>query len=279
MKTDSPLTGKTAVCFESRMSESAAQLLEKYGANVISAPSMQEVPLEEHREVFNFAEKLFNGKVDVLICTTGVGTQMLIDTLETKYELEDILQALTNLSLVVRGPKPIRVLKKYDIPFDVTVPEPNTWKEILTAMDHHEKTGNLDGKQVAIQEYGESNEALIDELKDRGASVLRVTVYRWALPDDTGPLKKGIQAVLDKKVDLALFTSKTQIEHVMQLAAKEGVEERLQEAFNNLFVASIGPVCTRGLHTHGIQVDFEPSRPKLGVFVKEVGRNMPDLTG
>lgn len=277
MKPDKPLTGMTAVCFESRLSDSATALLEKQGAEVISAPSMQEVPLEEHDEVFNFGKKLFSEEVDVLVCTTGVGTQMLIDTLDTRYELDDILQALTELTIVVRGPKPIRVLKKYEVPFEVTVPEPNTWKELLEAVNAHKLTADLNGQTVAVQEYGETNEELLKGLEQRGAEVLPVRVYRWALPDDTGPLLKGIQSVLNGNVRIALFTSKTQIEHVMRMAEKEGIRERFQEALNNTLVASIGPVCSKGLNAQGIQVDFEPTRPKLGVYIKELSRHVPSL--
>lgn len=270
MTSDKPLSGLSAVCFESRLSKSAANLLEKYGANVISAPSMQEVPLEKHDEVFRFGKKLFNGKIDILICTTGVGTQMLIDALETTYDLEEILDALRTVTLVVRGPKPIRVLKKYKVSYEVTVPAPNTWKEILETMDNHEKTSSLTEKKVAVQEYGESNEDLLSELKQRGADVIPVRVYRWELPDDIEPLMKGIQAVVDRKVAMALFTSKTQIDHVMQIASEKGMGSLLKEAMNDLFIASIGPVCTGGLRSYGIKVDFEPTRSKLGVFIREI---------
>jgi len=276
MTSDKPLSGLSAVCFESRLSESVAKLLVKYGANVISAPSMQEVPLEKHDEVFSFGKKLFNGEVDILICTTGVGTQMLIDALETTYDIEEILDALRSVTIVVRGPKPIRVLKKYKVAFEITVPPPNTWKEILEAMDNHKITSTLTGKTVAIQEYGESNEDLLSKLKHRGADVLPVRVYRWELPDDTEPLMKGIQAVLDGNVAMALFTSKTQIDHVMQVATEKGMESPLKEAMNELYVASIGPICSDGLRSYGINVDYEPTRSKLGVFIKEISQNFED---
>lgn len=278
MTSDKPLSGLNAVCFESRLSESAANLLEKYGADVISAPSMQEVPLEKHDEVFRFGKELFNGEIDILICTTGVGTQMLIDTLETKYESDEILDALRSVTTVVRGPKPIRVLKKHNVPFEISVPEPNTWKEILETMDNHEKTANLRGKKAAVKEYGETNENLLGELKQRGADVLPVRVYRWELPDDTGPLINGIEAVLEGNVDMALFTSKTQIHHVMQMASERGLDTHLQKALNDLFVASIGPVCSSGLHSYGIMVDFEPTRSKLGIFIKEISYQLGDNT-
>lgn len=277
MKTEKPLSGTKAICFESRLSDSAALMLEKYGTDVISAPSMQEVPLEEHGEVFEFGDLLFDGEVDVLVCMTGVGTRMMIDTLRIRHEMDKILKALTGLTIVVRGPKPVTVLKELGVSYHVNAPEPNTWEELLEAMDNHPKTRDLDGKTVAVQEYGETNEPLLDSLRDRGAEVVQVPVYRWALPDDTEPLKKGIRAVLDGEVEISVFTSKTQIHHVMEMAAADNVVEEFREALNKTFVASVGPVCTKGLQGQGIQVDFEPTRPKLGIFIKELSLHFPNL--
>ncbi len=277
MKTEKPLSGTKAICFESRLSDSAALMLEKYGTDVISAPSMQEVPLEEHGEVFEFGDLLFGGDVDVLVCMTGVGTRMMIDTLRTRHEMDKILMALTGLTIVVRGPKPVTVLKELGVSYHVNAPEPNTWEELLEAMNNHPKTRDLAGKTVAVQEYGETNEPLMDSLRERGAEVVQVPVYRWALPDDTEPLKKGLRAVLDGEVEISVFTSKTQIHHVMEMAAADNVVEKFREALNKTFVASVGPVCTKGLESQGIHVDFEPTRPKLGVFIKELSLHFPNL--
>lgn len=276
MNATKSLENVTALAFESRMADSTASLLQRHGATTISAPSMQEVPLEDHQDVFSFAEKLFAGDVDILICTTGVGTDMMIKTLKTRYALQKILQALSTVTVVARGPKPTKVLRKFEVPITVSVPEPNTWKEILEAMEQHEETSDLKGKLVAIQEYGESNEELNSSLRDRGATVLQVPIYRWSLPDDLEPLKNGIQAIINGKVQIVLFTSKTQIDHALKAATRESLDEKFKEALNETWVASIGPVCTKGLKSHGIEVDFEPSRPKLGVFINEVAENAPE---
>ncbi len=171
------------------------------------------------------------------------------------------------------------MLKKLDVPFEVTAPEPNTWKELLDAIDENEKTEDLAGKTVAVQEYGESNQEFLTELEKRNANILRVPVYRWALPDDTEPLMEGIHKILNGEAHIALFTSKTQINHVMEVAEKDGIYGELQQALNKTFIASVGPVCTKGLEGHGLQVDFEPSRPKLGVFIKELSKNAPGMIG
>lgn len=275
MGSTNSLNNITALAFESRMADSTAQLLQRKGARAISAPSMQEVPLEDHSAVFNFSDKLFAGEIDILICLTGVGTDMLIKTLETKYDFGDISKALADVTMVSRGPKPARVLRKLNIPIDIKVPEPNTWKEILVTLAKDDLTSDLNGKKIAIQEYGEANEPLNQELLNRGAELIRTPIYRWMLPDDLKPLKKGIRTILNRDADVVLFTSKTQVNHVMKVADQMESKEALREALDEVFVASIGPVCSSGLKSHGLSADFEPSRPKLAIFINEIAEQAP----
>jgi uroporphyrinogen-III synthase len=42
-------------------------------------------------------------------------------------------------------------------------------------------------------------------------------------------------------------------------------------------VASIGPVASEALRHAGIQVDFEPSHPRMGFLVKEVAETAEEL--
>lgn len=268
------LDGARIVAFESRMAEETARLIQKFDGTPQPAPSMQEVPLSDHAEVFTFGEKLYDGEVGVLICNTGVGTRMLLETLETKYERDDLLEALSSIQIVARGPKPTRELRKNDLPVTLKVPEPNTWREILQVLDDNADEVPVEGRVVAVQEYGQSNEQLNEGLTERGADLLPVPIYRWALPDDLEPLQQGLQVIIDGEADVALFTSRTQADHVMKLAARERLENALRKGFARTLVASIGPVCTKGLESHDIAVDFEPDRPKLGVFLRELSEEM-----
>lgn len=262
------LEGITVVSFESRMADTTARLIEKYGGTAISAPSLQEVPLDEHEAAFDFAERLFDDAIDVVLFTTGVGTRMLFETLATRYTTDDVIAALEEVIVVARGPKPVRTLKKYGIPITLKVPEPNTWKEVLDVLTTCPETTPLDGKRVAIQEYGRPTPALNAALRAQGARLVRVPIYRWTLPDDLQPLKNGLRVLIGGTAQIAVFTSRQQVEHVLQVAANEGWEQSLRNALDHAIVASIGPVCSEGLDAHDIAVDFEPERPKLGILIK-----------
>lgn len=261
---------RRVLSFESRLAAETAHLIEKYGGRPVQAPCMQEVPLDEHAAVFSFGEKLLAGEIDVLICLTGVGTRMMIETLFTRYSRGDVIGALDTVAIVSRGPKPVSALREYGLTRSIKVPEPNTWHEVLETIDGSSTLQPLDGKRVAVQEYGKPNLDLIAGLEDRGARVEQVAIYRWSLPADVGPLRSAVATLIDGEIDIVVFTSRTQIDHVMEFAASEGLSDELMRAFSNTAIASIGPVCTEGLYEHGIKPSFEPSRPKLGVLMREL---------
>jgi uroporphyrinogen decarboxylase len=266
--------GLRVVSFESRRSDQMADLIQRNGGEAIVAPSMREIPLEENKEAFSFAEKLLKGEVDFVIFLTGVGTRTLFEVLQTRYPLERIKEALSKTTLVVRGPKPITALSEFGLIPQIRGEEPNTWKELLGALDHY---GTLKGKTVAVQEHGAVVKPFIHGLVQRGARVVRVPVYRWALPEDTAPLRKALKTVIEGEADVLLFTNANQISHVLQLAQEDGIEKEFREAVSHMVVASVGPVCTQFLDEYGVPVDIEPEHPKMGNLVLEASRRGPGL--
>ncbi|HTL71254.1 MAG TPA: uroporphyrinogen-III synthase [Candidatus Eisenbacteria bacterium] len=261
------LEGLTVAVFESRLAATMKDLLAMHGALVLSAPAMKEVPLAENPAAFRFAEELFAGRVDALVLLTGVGARALLETLETRYPRERVLEAWRKIPVVPRGPKPVRVLNELGVPFALTVPEPNTWREILAALDAAAERVPLRGKTVAVQEYGEENPELASGLEERGSSVMRVPVYRWALPDDTGPLREAARAIAGGRADAAVFTTAAQARHLFRVAEEEGFSEKLRQAFARVVTASVGPDCSRALREMGLRVDIEPESPKMGPLV------------
>jgi uroporphyrinogen-III synthase len=257
------LQGLRVVSFESRRSQEIAELVRRHGGEPVAAPSMREVPLEESEAGIGFVRRLRDRGIDVVVFLTGVGTRLLAQAVSREVSPPELGQLLSAVTTVARGPKPIAALRELGVTPTITVPEPNTWHELLAAIDSRIE---IDGKTVAVQEYGETNEELTDGLADRGAEVLRVPVYRWALPEDLAPLREAIRRILAGEVDVALFTSATQVEHLFQVAGP-GAAESLPIALSRMVVASIGPICSEALRKHAVAVDLEPEHPKMGQLV------------
>jgi uroporphyrinogen-III synthase len=268
--------GMRVLSFESRMATEMTRLIERNAGLPLVVPAVREIPipLQDNGAVFRFGVKLILHQVDILILMTGVGTKALFEVLQTRYPLAELIEALKKTILVTRGPKPLAALKAIGVEPNITVPEPNTWHDVIATLDYYRP---VQGLKIAIQEYGVSNPDMIQDLKKRGAEVFPVSIYRWALPEDTGPLKQAIGEILDGKIDVLLVTNAAQIDHVMQLVEQEGKTELFREACKKLVVASIGPTASDRLKHYDLSIDFEPSHGKMGVLVKELSEQIHAL--
>jgi uroporphyrinogen-III synthase len=271
------LTGLRVLSLESRRAVEMAKLIAHYGGQAIVAPSMQEAPLESNREALDFVRTLVQGGFDMVIFLTGVGTRALTRLAETAYSREQWVAALRQVTVVARGPKPVAALTELGVSVSVAAPEPNTWRQVLGALDERSDLFPLRGRRIAVQEYGASNPELLAGLAERGASVTRVPIYEWALPEDTGPLRAAVQAVVRGEVDVALFTTSVQVTHLLRIAKELESEEALLRSFARIVVGSIGPMTSEELRQRGLPVDFEPEHPRMGFLVNEAASRSREL--
>ncbi len=271
------LTGLRVLALESRRAAEMAKLIENYGGRAIVAPAMREVPLESNTEALEFARTLSKQGFDMVIFLTGVGTRFLVKIAESIDSREQFVAGLRHAAIVARGPKPVAALKELGVPVTLAVPEPNTWRDLLRALDQKSDSLPLVGRRVAVQEYGSSNAELIAGLQERGATVTRVPVYQWALPEDTGPLQNAVHAIASGEIEMALFTTSVQVAHLLRVAEEMRLESSLRRAFEHVAVGSIGPITSEELREHGLHVDFEPEHPKMGFLVNEAARRGPAI--
>lgn len=256
---------------ESRMATEMERLIMRHSGIPIVAPSMQELPLSEHPQVFAFGKTLLSRQIDLVVLLTGVGCRTLFDVLETRFSLDAIKNALQKTILLVRGPKPVGVIKGLGLRPQILVPEPNTWKDILHALDASYPEG-LKDMRVAVQEYGVSNPELLEGLRQRGAHVTPVPVYRWTLPDNLQPLQNLIQKILKGEIPVLLVTNAVQVDHMIKVLGDDTAIPPLKNILAQMMVASIGHVASQRLRQHGFPVDLEPSHPKMGILVKEASQ-------
>jgi uroporphyrinogen-III synthase len=269
------LTGVRVLSLESRRAAEMAKLIANYGGEPIVAPSMREVPLESNSEALNFVRGLAAGGFQVVIFLTGVGARAITRVAESLYSREEFVEHLKQVTVIARGPKPLAVLKELGVPVALPVPEPNTSRDLLHALDVQKI--QLQGKSVAVQEYGESNPELLAGLAECGAQVTQVPVYKWDLPENLEPLREAIASIAAAKIDLALFTTSVQIIHLLKVAKEMAMETPVREGLAKAIVGSIGPVTSEELRERGIRIDFEPKHPKMGQLVYDAAEQYRTL--
>jgi uroporphyrinogen-III synthase len=263
------LAGIRLVAFEARRAQELAALFARHGAEVTSAPALREARLPESPAARELVSCLERGEVGAVVLLTGVGTRALAALAGDAQPR--LLAALANVPVIARGPKPLAALRELGVAGARPVPAPHTWREALAVLDG---VGLAPGALVAVQEYGVPPAELVHGLEARGLRVLRVPVYRWALPENPGPLVSAAARLVDGAFDLAVFTSAVQVEHLFAVASDASA---MRAALARIVVASIGPVCSEGLEAHGVHPQLEAVPPKMGPLVALVVARVPDM--
>ncbi|SFJ45851.1 uroporphyrinogen-III synthase [Planctomicrobium piriforme] len=244
-----------------------SRLIEKSGGVPTIAPSMREIRLSDNAPAFEFAERLLTGQIQIMVFMTGVGAEALFAALATQGRDQNAIAALANVIVVARGPKPVAALSRLKVRVDVKAPEPNTWQDVAGELERLHVA--LDGKQVAVQEYGEPSREFYAWLQQQGAEVIPVPVYKWALPENLGPLEEAIRTTIAGGFDILLWTSAQQVNHVVEVAARMRLDEQWLAAAKQCVIGSIGPTAAERLLQFGLSADLEPSHPKMAHLIRE----------
>jgi uroporphyrinogen-III synthase len=255
--------GLRVLSLESRRAKEIEGLIRRLDGDAFVAPSVQERALEDHGDAVRFVERLESAEFDLVVCMTGAGLAFLRDVIAAHMPVERLAAALRRVTIVSRGPKPVPLLRAMNVPVQVVVPEPNTWKEIVEAVAVRSE------RRVAVQEYGRPNLEMNAALERLGAQVSPVAIYRWELPEDREPLREAARRLAARVFDVVIFTSSIQLDHLLEIARGLGIETQVQEALRkDVAIASVGPVMTATLEAYGLPADIIPNHPKMGPLVK-----------
>ena len=254
---------KKVAILESRLGRQMVELVAKHGGVPIHAPALAEVPDVDPAFVKALINDLAKRPAKLAIFQTGVGTQALFATTDRLGVTDDFLEILAATTVAVRGPKPTAALRARHVRIDLAARDPFTTHEVLEAV----QTVPVAGQRVIVQRYGVANVELDDAMKSRGAEVVEIPTYRWALPANTQPLVDLIDALARNEVDAVTITSASQIRNLFSVAATLGRVDALRADLNRTLIASIGPVASSALRELGLNPGLEASPPKLGPLV------------
>lgn len=260
----SHLTGKQIALLEGRMHSELADLVRRHGGTPRSVPALREVARDSQAEVATFLTRLQSGALQVVVCLTGVGVAALCREAEALGRLPALVEALRQVTVVCRGPKPLAVLRRHAIPVHLQAQEPYTTPDLLDAMAGLD----LAGQGVALLHYGERNAALSEALQARGAQLEELCLYEWRLPEDLTLLQQLVKDLVAGQLDAIAFTTQVHARHLWQIATDMGLASQLTQALTqHCVVAAVGPTCAAALTAFGVTAQVVPSNPKMGPMV------------
>jgi uroporphyrinogen-III synthase len=280
---------KTVAILESRAGDRVASLIHKYGGTPFLAPALAEVPDVDPERIRALIGEWGSTPPEIFIFQTGVGTRALFAATDSMGLTPALLRMLEASIVVVRGPKPTAALGARKVRIDLSADDPFTTHEVLAQLQGaqlpvaqlqgaHSRDNPLRGKRVVVQRYGETNRELEAALEAEGAEVIEIATYRWAVPEDTAPIVRLIDALGRDEIDLVAFTSASQASNLFTVAQRIGKEASLQQSLGRTLVASIGPVCSATLRKLAVRVDVEAKPPKLGPLIDAINAALAGTT-
>jgi uroporphyrinogen-III synthase len=261
---DGPLAGYTVGVTADRRAAEQAELLGRRGATVVHAPTIQTHPLADEPTLAAATREALAAPLDAAVLTTALGTRGWIEAAESLGLADRLLASLRGCELYARGAKATGAASTLGLPV--------TWTAATSASEIRDRLleRGVGGLRIAVQLDGAGNEPMLADLEAAGATVIRVPVYRWTLPADTGPAVRLARAVVEQRVHAVTFTTRTAVTHLFTLAEDAGLGDQLLAAFNRSTAAvCIGPVCAARARELGIGEVIEPERARLGSMVYE----------
>ncbi|MFQ5519959.1 MAG: uroporphyrinogen-III synthase [Candidatus Methylomirabilia bacterium] len=257
---------------EARRAAELATLITKLGGVPYSAPAVREVLRRDRAPALEVLDRICRGEVGVIIFLTGVGTRAFLRLAADTGKRPGLLEALAGMVVAARGPKPIAVLREAAVRIDLVPREP-TSEGLLRAFA--EADYEVRGKLVAVQLYGEENPFLVEGLTARGARVLEIPLYEWALPEDQEPLIRLVYELLTGGIDVLAFTSSPQIKHLFTVATHLGLADGLLTALRDrVAVAVVGPICGATLSGLGIVPRIQSDKNTMGALVHAISDHL-----
>jgi uroporphyrinogen-III synthase len=208
---------------------------------------------------------------------TGEGLRRLMKVVRRIGIEQEFIAALVKARKFARGPKPGRALREIGLEPQMTTEKPTSEGivEMLARLD-------LRGHRVGLQLYPDKDHsALIAAISAQGAEVDTVTPYVYDAQAAETNILTAIDEMVRGRIDAIALTNLGQVRRLVEVARAHGCEARLREGLERTPIASVGPVVSDELKSHGLRTDIYPAndaffmKPLISAMATALGKNPP----
>ncbi|AEW99065.1 uroporphyrinogen-III synthase [Streptantibioticus cattleyicolor] len=265
-----PLTGFTIGVTATRRREELVALLRRRGARVVEAPTLRIVPLDDDAALRRATERCLAAPLDYVVATTGLGWRGWMSAADGWGLAAGLAAACRGAAVLTRGPKATGAVRASGLA-ETYSPGSEATGELLRWLLARE----LAGRRVAVQEHGAPLDGFAAALRDRGAEVIEVPVYRWGPPEDPEAVRRLVELTVRREVHALTFTSAPAIDALLRCADSAGRRAQVLAALGgDVLAACVGPLCARPLLDLGIHA-VVPERGRLGALVRTLAERLP----
>ena len=262
------LNGARVALLEARRESELASLVRRHGGEPVCVPALREVETD-CAEAVGRAIDAAGRSGAVVALATGAGLSRLLAVADEAGRGTELRDALKSATVVCRGPKPIAVLKREGLTAHVRAAPPHTTRELVAALE----ALDLRDHDFVFVHDGGGVRTVPEWAMDRGARIVEVQPYAWALPEDVSQLQQLVRDLCDAKLTAVLFTTQVQARHMFAVADAMRVKERLIAALKEkVAVGAIGPTTAAALADVGVTGSVVPAQSSMGAMVLALAR-------
>jgi uroporphyrinogen-III synthase len=271
------LNGYRILILETREEAQFSRLLAEQGADVLQCPMLTIHDAPDSAPVEAWIRRFIDKPCDDLVLMTGEGLRRLGKVAQRMDIEKTFIAAVGRARKFARGPKPGRALREIGLEPQVTTETPTSEGivEMLARVD-------LNGHRLGLQLYPDKDHSgLIGAITAQGAEVDTVLPYVYDAQAADTSIVTAIEEMAQSHIDAIALTSSGQVRRLIDVAQSHGCEARLREGLAQTPIASVGPVVSDELKSHGLRTDIYPAnnayfmKPLISAMAEALGKTVP----
>jgi uroporphyrinogen-III synthase len=271
------LNGYRILILETREEAQFSRLLAEQGADVLQCPMFTIHDAPDSAPIEAWIRRFIETPCDDLVLMTGEGLRRLMKVVRRIDVERDFIAAIGKTRKFARGPKPGRALREIGLEPQVTTEKPTSEgiAEMLARVD-------LRGHRVGLQLYPDKDHSvLIGAITAQGAEVDTVAPYVYDAQAADANIVTAIEEMAQGRIDAIALTNLGQVRRLVEVARERGCEARLRDGLKRTPIASVGPVVSDELKSHGLRTDISPAndayfmKPLISAMAEALGKTAP----
>src|ERR1700704_277173 len=274
------LNGYRILILETREEAQFSRLLTEQGADVLQCPMFTIHDAPDSAPIEGWIRRFVHNPCNDLVLMTGEGLRRLMKVARRIDLEQDFIAAVGRARKFARGPKPGRALREIGLEPQVITEKPTSEgiAEMLSRVD-------LRGHRLGLQLYPDKDHSvLIGAIEAQGAEVDTVLPYVYDAQAADANIVTAIDEMAAGRIDAIALTNLGQVRRLVEVARARGCEAQLRDGLARTPIASVGPVVSDELKSHGLRTDISPAneayfmKPLISAMATALGKNPPRAT-
>jgi uroporphyrinogen III methyltransferase/synthase len=255
-----PLFGQRIVVTRARnqASEVSAKL-RALGAEPIEIATIGLEPLDDYSAADAAIDRL--STYQWIVFTSANAVEFFMDRLfHSPHDLRDLRARICAI-----GPATAAVLGALHLKVDL-MPESSVAEGLVGAFENYD----MRGARVLLPRAASAREVLPEALRARGAIVDVVDVYRNVVPSESTGLAREVFS-REQRPDWIIFSSSSTVKNLLAMTPADSL--------HGIKIASIGPITTKTVRMHGLEVNVEPEEASIDAVIAAIVESARGATG